>query len=66
MATHYPTARQARIASHGDPRLMRDVTWGRLHFLPPELANPRIVFDPLPFRALEFGGARSQKAPYTR
>ncbi|HEY4299530.1 MAG TPA: hypothetical protein VGM73_01570 [Candidatus Didemnitutus sp.] len=65
MATHYPVARQARISSHGDPRLTRD-TWGRFHFLPPELANPRVVFDPQPFRAQEFGSNRPSKAPYTR
>lgn len=29
---------------------VRDVTWDRILFQPPELLNPRLVFDPLPFR----------------
>lgn len=31
------------------PRRVLDVTWGRILFQPPRL-NPRLVFDPLPFR----------------
>jgi hypothetical protein len=31
------------------PRRNRDVTWGRILFQPPAL-NPRMIFDPLPFR----------------
>jgi hypothetical protein len=42
------------------------VTWGRLLFLPPELANPRVIFEPPPFRARDIAGVRSKKAPYTR
>lgn len=31
--------------------LSRDITWDRPLFRPPELQNPRIMFDPLPFTA---------------
>jgi|GEM_PF-1822413 len=31
------------------PRRSRDVTWNRILFQPPAL-NPRMIFDPLPFR----------------
>lgn len=46
--------------------LRRDVTWGRILFVPPELVNPRIVFDPVPFRSHSFAPARTRKSPYTR
>ena len=29
--------------------LSRDITWDRPVFRPPELPNPRIMLDPLPF-----------------
>lgn len=32
------------------PRRARDLTWGRVVFLPPGLLNPRTIFDPLPMR----------------
>jgi hypothetical protein len=32
-------------------RRMRDIVSNRLRFLPPELANPQAIFDPLPFRS---------------
>jgi hypothetical protein len=54
-------------ASDLGSRLRCDVTWGRFLFQPPELTNPHVVFDPLPFRAHEYAGApRARKAPYTR
>jgi hypothetical protein len=37
---------------------VEEIVWGRPVFLPPELANPRVVLDPLPFRAQSFGGFR--------
>jgi len=30
--------------------LLRDVLWDRPLFRPPLLPNPRVIFDPLPFR----------------
>ncbi len=33
------------------PALNRDVLWGRPLFKAPNLPNPRVVFDPLPFTA---------------
>jgi len=33
-------------------RLQRDILWGRPVFKAPELPNPRIIFDPLPFTAV--------------
>ena len=32
------------------PRRARDLTWGRVVFMPPGLLNPRMIFDPLPMR----------------
>lgn len=61
MAHHYPISHQSQAGS-----LRRDVTWGRVLFVPPELTNPRIVFDPLPFRSQSFAPARTRKPPYTR
>jgi hypothetical protein len=66
MVPHFPTQRQTGDATNLAARLSRDVTWGRFLFLPPELANPRVIFDPLPFRASEFHGVRPRKSPYTR
>jgi hypothetical protein len=43
-------APRPRLLAAGRVRLRRDV-WGRLVFAPPELANPRAIFDPLPFRS---------------
>ena len=33
------------------PPLMRDIVWDRPIFRAPLLPNPRVIFDPLPFRA---------------
>jgi len=30
----------------------RDILWGRPVFKAPELPNPRVIFDPLPFTAV--------------
>jgi hypothetical protein len=57
MPSQHPYSRQDAAA-----RLRRDVTWGRLVFLPPELANPRVIFDPMPFRAHQFTTARPKKS----
>jgi hypothetical protein len=32
--------------------LHRDILWGRPVFKAPELPNPRVAFDPLPFTAV--------------
>ena len=34
------------------PVLTRDILWGRPVFKAPELPNPRVTFDPLPFTAV--------------
>lgn len=64
MASHYPTTRQTREAAPA-AGLRRDVTWGRILFVPPTL-QPHVIFDPLPFRAHEFAPVRARKSPYTR
>jgi hypothetical protein len=33
--------------------LARDSSWGRPVFRAPPLINPHVIFDPLPFRALQ-------------
>lgn len=33
-------------------RLERDILWGQPVFRAPELPNPRIIYDPLPFTAV--------------
>ncbi len=58
MASHSAAARKDTSS-----RLQRDITWGRLLFLPPELANPRIIFEPLPFRDHQFPAFRGKKTP---
>ena len=35
-----------------------DVSWGRPVFKAPDISNPRLVFDPLPFRTQLFGNTR--------
>jgi hypothetical protein len=40
-----------RVFAAGRIRLRRDL-WGRLVFAPPELVNPRAIFDPVPFRSV--------------
>jgi hypothetical protein len=39
-----------------------DVSWGRPVFKAPDIANPRLVFDPLPFRTQLFGSSRASAA----
>jgi hypothetical protein len=34
--------------------VLGDVAWGRPVFRPPLLPNPRVIFDPLPFRSQLF------------
>lgn len=41
-----------------DQTLLRDIIWDRPVFRPPFLPNPRVVFDPLPFRTQLFSAAR--------
>ncbi|MBL9216776.1 MAG: hypothetical protein JNG83_14965 [Opitutaceae bacterium] len=38
--------------------LTRDVAWDRPIFRAPVLPNPRVIFDPLPFRTQLFTAAR--------
>jgi hypothetical protein len=50
MASPWP-APHSQAGVNGAPlRRTRDLAWGRPLFLPPELTNPRVIFDPLPFR----------------
>jgi len=53
-----PEAERAAKAERRERRIVEEIVWGRPVFLPPELANPRVVLDPLPFRAQSFGGFR--------
>jgi len=66
MSAHHSTNRQASGASDLGSRLRCDVTWGRFLFQPPELTNPHIIFDPLPFRAHEHIPVRSKKSSGSR
>jgi len=66
MASPYPSSRQRFETSFTVSRLGRDITWGRFLFLPPQLANPRLIFDPLPFRAQEFALARPRRSASSR
>jgi hypothetical protein len=47
------------------PRRARDVTWGRVLFQPPML-NPRLVFDPVPFRTQLLPRPGRSRAPFGR
>jgi hypothetical protein len=50
-----PTERTAAERRQSHPgRLLQEVIWGRPVFRPPELTNPKLVFDPLPFRTQHF------------
>lgn len=51
MTSPYPRFRETAA---GRPRRERDLTWGRIVFHAPALPNPRVVFDPLPFRTQNF------------
>lgn len=63
MNTPYPSFGQGVETG---PRRVRDVTWGRILFQPP-LFNPRLVFDPLPFRAqLLPRPSRHSRSPFGR
>ena len=64
MNTPYPSFYPQ--GSESAPRRVRDVTWGRILFQPP-LFNPRLVFDPLPFRAqLLPRPSRHSRSPFGR
>jgi hypothetical protein len=58
--THYPRKARSRATpssvSFGTGKTVRarDVLWGRPIFKAPQLPNPRVVFDPLPFTATRF------------
>ena len=45
-------------AKDRERRVVEEILWGRPVFRPPELANPRVVFDPLPFRTQSFTPSR--------
>jgi len=63
MNTPYPS-----FFSHGTesaPRRVKDVTWGRILFQPP-LLNPRLVFDPVPFRSQVLPRSSRSRSPFGR
>ncbi|MFI5336577.1 MAG: hypothetical protein ACHQ5A_12130 [Opitutales bacterium] len=67
MAAAYPNLRHAQYS--GALCVVgrrRDAKWGRFLFLPPELVNPQMIFDPLPFRNTEYTPAHAKRTPYTR
>ncbi len=50
MASPYPNLRHAQYAGALGVIGPRRDNWGRFLFAPPELVNPRAIFDPAPFR----------------
>ncbi len=54
------------VATEPRPQRARDVTWGRILFQPPELLNPRLVFDPTPFRMQTVPRPVRSRTPFTR
>lgn len=48
------------------PARARDVTWDRILFQPPSLLNPRLVFDPMPFRSQLLPRSWRSRAPAAR
>lgn len=50
MASPYPNLRHAQYAGALGVVGARRDRWGRFLFAPPELVNPRAIFDPQPFR----------------
>jgi hypothetical protein len=63
MNTPYPSF--PNPAAEATPRRLRDVTWGRVLFHPP-LLNPRLMFDPLPFRAQSLPRPSRSRSPFQR
>jgi hypothetical protein len=49
-----------RLAKAGkrERRIAEEILWGRPVFRPPELVDPRVALDPLPFRPQPFGNCR--------
>ncbi|WP_069963453.1 hypothetical protein [Lacunisphaera limnophila] len=64
MNTPYP-AFSLQGAENPPPRRRRDVTWDRILFQPPTL-NPRLVFDPLPFRSQLLPRSGRSRPPFGR
>ena len=62
MNSPYPYLSQATDPA---PRRSRDVTWNRILFQPPVL-NPRLVFDPLPFRTQTIARPQRSRHPFSR
>jgi hypothetical protein len=62
MNSPYPYPSQAVESA---PRRPRDVTWNRILFQPPVL-NPRMVFDPLPFRTQALPRPQRSRSPFGR
>lgn len=62
MNSPYPFVNQAVEPA---PRRSRDVTWDRILFQPP-LLNPRMIFDPLPFRTQRLPRPQRSRPPFGR
>ncbi len=62
MNSPYPYPSQAVEPARRRPR---DVTWDRILFQPPVL-NPRMVFDPLPFRTQSLPRPQRSRSPFGR
>jgi hypothetical protein len=41
--------------------MLRDIIWDRPIFRAPALPNPRVIFDPLPFRTQLFGAFKGKR-----
>ena len=63
MQTPYPAF---SLATEPAARRARDVTWDRILFQPPALLNPRLVFDPLPFRTQRLQRSPRSRSPFGR
>ena len=66
MTYHDSNSRPGSGATNLTSRLRCDVTWGRVLFQPPELTNPHVIFDPMPFRSHEFAPVRVKKSAHSR
>ena len=45
-------------AKERERRIVEEILWGKPVFRPPELANPRVVLDPMPFPLQSFRNGR--------
>lgn len=66
--TRFPHALQSHLSTGFSlpgqgQAMLRDIVWDRPIFRAPVLPNPRVIFDPLPFRTQLFGSLRRKSRP---